>query len=91
MLPIDITDFTDEEILKIIHETMGHRYEGGVLGFDELYKHYMNVLELRSMRRAAQASERLVWATWLLFFATLLLLVGVIPQLFAFIGWMRTP
>ena len=75
-IPTDITGLDDEEILKSMHQN----------GFEsDYYKHCMNVLQIRSMQRAAQASRRLVWATWCLFGATVLLLVGAIPQLLLFI------
>jgi hypothetical protein len=72
----DITGLTDEEILESVHQ---NAFES------DYYKHCMNVLQLRSMQRSAQASKRLVWATWCLFGATLSLLLGTIPQLVEFI------
>jgi hypothetical protein len=76
--PPDITSATDEEILKSMQEHIHVRREGGLAHDDELYKHSMNVLEIRSMRRTAKATRRLVWATWGLVLATILLLLATI-------------
>jgi hypothetical protein len=75
-IPKDITDLTDKEILESVHQ---NAFES------DYYKHCMNVLQLRSIQRSAQASKQLVWATWFLFAATLLLLLGSIPHLVEFI------
>ena len=76
--PPDITSATDQEILKSIQGHIHVRREGNLAHDDELYKHCMNVLEIRSMQRTAKATRRLVWATWGLVLATILLLLATI-------------
>jgi hypothetical protein len=39
------------------------------------YRHCVTILQLRSMERTLRASNRLVWATWVLAFVTILLVL----------------
>lgn len=65
----DLTDKTDEEILKSM--------QGAAIESDH-YKHSMTTLQLRNMKRTLMASNRLLCATWILVIATIILAISAI-------------
>jgi hypothetical protein len=71
-LPTNFSDKTDQEILASMHEVT----------FDsDHYKHCVTVLQVRAFDRTARATARLVWATWGLVVATVLLLASTLLDL----------
>lgn len=75
--PEDLTKMSDNEILDSMRS--------GTVDSDH-YKHCLNILQLRYMKRTSQSTKRLVWATWGLVIATLFLLIGsVFPLIWSFL------
>ena len=61
-----IQDKTDAELLGLMEKNSVE---------SETYRHCTIILQLRSLERTLKASNRLVWATWVLALVTILLVL----------------
>ena len=61
-----IQDKTDAELLELMEKNSVE---------SEIYRHCTIILQLRSLERTLKASNRLVWATWVLALVTILLVL----------------
>jgi hypothetical protein len=64
--PPKIQDKTDAELMELMEKN-------GVES--ATYRHCVTILQLRSMERTLKASNRLVWATWVLALVTVILVL----------------
>jgi 3'-phosphoadenosine 5'-phosphosulfate sulfotransferase (PAPS reductase)/FAD synthetase len=64
--PHQIQEKTDAELLELMEKNSVE---------SETYRHCTIILQLRRLERTLRASNRLVWATWVLAFVTILLVL----------------